>query len=366
LRTVKGKKSIGEIFMAKRPWHSIIRRSLSKSLNAFLCRIINTKIEYDKIDAKEINRILIIRLNHRIGNALFLTPLIKALEKKLPNAKIDLLLGADFSDLIGRMTNVNKIYCANSRLIKRPFKLFALIKELNKNGYDLTISPAKSSGSSNIMQASVKARYKLSFRVENIINFANIVVDLPETKHAALLPLAVMEAFAGERLTYEPYLDISLFDDEKAQGKEILAQLIGEDNIDDKTIIGIFRDARYEKKIADKYWLEYINKLLATGNPYIFVDIIAPDGKAVSDDIKSISFENLRELASFMAALDFFICADTGPMHLASAAKTNIIALFNNTSPEAYGPLGKNDRVIDINNKNMDEVLAETVSILNY
>jgi hypothetical protein len=42
------------------------------------------------------------------------------------------------------------------RLIKRPFKLFALIKELNKNGYDLTISPAKSSGSSNIMQASVK------------------------------------------------------------------------------------------------------------------------------------------------------------------------------------------------------------------
>ncbi len=202
--------------------------------------------------------------------------------------------------------------------------------------------------------------------MENIINFANIVVDLPETKHAALLPLAVMEAFAGERLTYEPYLDISLFDDEKAQGKEILAQLIGEDNINDKTIIGIFRDARYEKKIADKYWLEYINKLLATGNPYIFVDIIAPDGKAVSDDIKSISFENLRELASFMAALDFFICADTGPMHLASAAKTNIIALFNNTSPEAYGPLGKNDRVIDINNKNMDEVLAETVSILNY
>jgi hypothetical protein len=73
--------------MAKRPWHSIIRRSLSKSLNAFLCRIINTKIEYDKIDAKEINRILIIRLNHRIGNALFLTPLIKALEKKLPTPK---------------------------------------------------------------------------------------------------------------------------------------------------------------------------------------------------------------------------------------------------------------------------------------
>lgn len=351
--------------MAKRPWHSKIRRFLSKSLNAFLCRIVNTKIEYDKIDANEINKILIIRLNHRIGNILFLTPLIRALGKKMPHAKVDLLLGADFSDLIGRMANVNKVYCANSRLIKSPGKLFALIKDLNKNEYDLTISPAKSSGSSNIAQASVKAKYKLNFKVKNLFNFANIVVDFPETKHAALFPLALMDAFDGERLTYEPYLDISLFDDEKAKGKEILLQLIGQDSIDDKIIIGIFRGARFEKRIADIFWLEYINRLLGTGNRYIFVDIIAPGGKAVSDDILSVSFVNLRGLASFMAALDFFICADTGPMHLASAAKTNIIALFNKTSPDTYGPLGKNDRVIDINNKNPDEILSETVSILH-
>jgi ADP-heptose:LPS heptosyltransferase len=279
---------------------------------------------------------------------------------------VDLLLGADFSDILGPMANVNNIYCASSRLIKRPFKLFALIKELNKNGYDLSISPATTSGSSNIAQASIKARYKLSFRVENIISFANIAVDFPETKHAALFPLALMDAFTGQRLTYEPYLDISLSDDEKAKGKEILTQLIGQDNINGKTIIGIFRNARYEKKIADSYWLQYINRLLETGHGYIFVDIVAPGGKAVSDDILSVSFVNLRELASFMAALDFFICADTGPMHLASAAKTNIIALFNKTSPEAYGPLGKKDRVIDINNKNLDEVLAETVSIFHY
>jgi ADP-heptose:LPS heptosyltransferase len=54
-------------------------------------------------------------------------------------------------------------------MIKNPFRLFALIKELNKNGYDLSISPATTSGSSNIAQASVKARYKLGFRVENIL-----------------------------------------------------------------------------------------------------------------------------------------------------------------------------------------------------
>jgi hypothetical protein len=50
-------------------------------------QIISTKIEYDKIDAKEINRILIISSTTRIGNVLFLTPLIRALEKKLPHAQ---------------------------------------------------------------------------------------------------------------------------------------------------------------------------------------------------------------------------------------------------------------------------------------
>lgn len=349
----------------KRPLHSKIRRFLSKYLYVFLGSIIKTEIKNEKIEAEEINRILVTRLNHRIGNILFLTPFIRALEKKLPHAQVDLLLGADYSGLIGQMANVNNIYCANAKLAKNPCKLFALIKELNNNRYDLSISPTNSSGSSNISQSLIKARYKLGFREVKKISVANIVIDFPDIRHEALFPLALMDVFAGEKLTYEPYLDISLSGEEKGKGKEILTQLIGRENIDDKIIIGIFRDARYEKKLADSYWLEFINKLLKTGRGYILVDILAPGTRAVSDDIFSISFKKLRELASFMSALDFFISADTGPLHLASAAKTNIIAFFNKTSPEAYGPLGKNDRVIDINNKDITEVLDEVVGILH-
>ncbi|MGD9157059.1 MAG: glycosyltransferase family 9 protein [Desulfobacteraceae bacterium] len=351
--------------MAKRPLHSKIRRFLSKSLYSFLGSIIKTEIKNEKIEADEINRILVTRLNHRIGNILFLTPFIKALEKKLPHAQVDLLLGADYSGLIGQMANVNKIYYASARLIKNPCKILSLLKELNSNKYDLSISPTNSSGSSNISQALIRARYKLGFREVKKISVANIVVDFPDIRHEALFPLALMDAFAGEKLNYEPYLDISLSGEEKIKGKEILSRLIGQENIDDKIIIGIFRDARYEKKLADSYWLEYINKLLDTGHGYILIDILAPGARAVSDDIFSISFKKLRELASFMSALDFFISADTGPMHLASAAKTSIIALFNKTSPDIYGPLGKNDRVININNKDIAEVLAETVDILH-
>lgn len=351
--------------MAKRPLHSKIRRFLSKVLYSFLGSILKIKNKYDKIETREINRILIIRLNHRVGNILFLTPLIKALEKRLPHAKVDLLLGADFSGLIGQMANVNKIYFANSKSIKSPGKLIALIKELNNNKYDLSISPTTSSGSSNISQAIIKAKYKLGFKQEKNINFANVIVDLPDVRHAALFPLALMNAFAGEKLTCEPCLDISLSDDEKNKGKELLSQLIGQENAGNKTVIGIFRAARYEKRLPDSYWLEYVNRLLETGDNYIIVDVLGLGEQPVSDQVLSVDLKTPREMASFLSALDYFITLDSGPLHLAGAAGANIIALFNQTSPDKYGPLGKNDRVIDLNTKNIDEVFAETVDALN-
>lgn len=351
--------------MEKRPLHSKIRRSLSKILYSFLGRIINKKIKNEKIEPGNIKRILITRLNHRVGNILFLTPLIKALEKKLPHTQVDLLLGADFSGLIGQMANVNNIYYVNSKSLKSPCKLISLIKELNNNNYDLSISPTKSSGSSNISQAFIKAKYKLGFRLEKNISFANIVIDVPDIKHEALYSLTLMDTFAGEKLTYEQYLDISLSDDEIIKGKEVLLQLIGQVNVESKIVIGIFRAARYEKKMADSYWLEYVNRLLKTGDKYIIVDVLGLGDQPVSDQIASVDLSNTRQLACFISALDFFITLDSGPMHLAGAVKTNVIALFNNTSPDKFGPLGKNDLVIDLNNKNITEVLAETVNVLH-
>lgn len=350
--------------MKKRPWHSKIRRSISRTLYSFIGETISVKLKTEKIEPENINRILITRLNHRVGNILFLTPLIKALEKKLPHAQVDLLLGADFSGLIGQMANVNKIYYAGSKSLKSPGKLISLIKELNNNNYDLSISPTRSSGSSNISQALIKADYKLGFKPEKNLSFANVAVDIPDIKHEALYPLALMDAFAGEKLAYEPYLDISLSDEEKASGKEILSRVTGQENPYDRIIIGIFRAARYEKKLPDSFWLEYVERLLKAGDNYIIVDVLGLGDHPVSDQIASVDLKTQRELACFLSALDFFITLDSGPMHLAAAVKTNIIALFNNTSPDKYGPLGKNDRMIDLNTKNIDEVFAETVTIL--
>ena len=56
---------------------------------------------------------------------------------------------------------------------------------------------------------------------------------------------------------------------------------------------------------------------------------------------------NLRELGALMERADFVISGDSGPMHLAVAVGSNVIALFGPTSPDLTGPYGnKNYTVI--------------------
>ena len=90
------------------------------------------------------------------------------------------------------------------------------------------------------------------------------------------------------------------------------------------------------------------------------IDILPPKcNSSIHPKSLSISISDLRELACFMSSLDFFICADTGPMHLASASFTPVIAFFNATSDDKYGPLGENDHVVKIIEKSIDVVVDE-------
>ncbi len=61
---------------------------------------------------------------------------------------------------------------------------------------------------------------------------------------------------------------------------------------------------------------------------------------------------DLMELYGLLKKADFFLGADTGPMHLAAAAETKVAAIMGPTSPEIYGPYCRDKNII--RNENLD------------
>ena len=56
----------------------------------------------------------------------------------------------------------------------------------------------------------------------------------------------------------------------------------------------------------------------------------------------------INQLAALFANMDLVICGNCGPMHLAAAVETPVIALHGPTNPTQWGPWGKNHAVIKV------------------
>lgn len=54
------------------------------------------------------------------------------------------------------------------------------------------------------------------------------------------------------------------------------------------------------------------------------------------------------ELAALLAELDLFVTSDTGPMHLAAAVGTPVVALYGPASPVRYGPRAAVERIVRV------------------
>lgn len=124
-------------------------------------------------------------------------------------------------------------------------------------------------------------------------------------------------------------------------------------------IITIHIGARQKERLWETgKFVELINQLLAKKNVRIIllgaVEDIERGNKILSSINKSytgavVSFigkMTLCQLSAIVARCDLFIGHDSGPMHIACAVKTNVVALFGPGVVELWGPWSKKSVVV--------------------
>jgi len=348
----------------KIPIHSKLRRSAKK----YLYKLIANKNSDTKSvieDTQSIKKIVIIRPNYRIGNIILLTPLINELYKILPDAKIDIVVGLGVAgNILKPMPNVDKIVAIPRKLLKNPIKLYKFIKETQKKDYDLAINISAGSMSSQIVTSLINAKYKASFKNDkNLIQLTHSIEDKKLYTHSGSRPLELLALFTKDIPKDNVELDIKLTQDELKDAKDELDKLTKE--FPNSKKIALFRNARFDKKISDSWWIEWHKELLKLDKNIVVIDVLSPDiTQKLNDDVLEYFNKDLRKLGAFFSVCDLYISADTGPLHLATASKAKVIALFNKTDAKTYGTLNKKDLTIDINNKTPKDIAEITIKQL--
>ena len=357
-----------EILTMNYPLHVIARKKISALFNAFLSLFYTKDPIAQTIDPQEVKHILIIRPNYRIGNLLFLTPLINELHKHIPDAKIDVIVGMKLAGkILEPLPNVDKVIDIPRKLLLHPIELIHYIKQTRKKKYDVAINISGGSTSTQIVTALANAHYKVSFYSDKLwAGFTHVQERGEKThKHMGLESLEFLRFF-NIPIPQHATLDIKNTPEELQQAQNDLKNLLVQHNHAGKKTIALFRNARFDKKIEDSWWNQWVEALYKEDENIVVIDILSPDiPHKLNENVLEYANKDLRVLGAFFKMCNLYVSADTGPMHLAVASGAKVLALFNKTDKEIYGALGTNNTTIDVEDLSAQEVATITLEQLH-
>ncbi len=330
-------------------WNRWRRVAVGSSFRRSFHRLDGGLCEPGGLPAHGIHRVLICRPNHRLGNAVLLSPLIQQVEMLYPGAEIDILASDVAATLFAERFRVRKVFAVPRRVVQHLPGTWKLLRELRRQRYDLAIDACHGSQSGRLALSLSKARYKLGFP-DGGAQPASAWRAIEAPVHHALRSVHLLrKAYAG-RLPDAPFplLDIGLSLDEKQQASRVLASLCKRADLCNVVVLGIFTNATGGKRYNEAWWAIFLETFRHHCPNVQIVDLVAAHGTSqIGEGFVPFYTQNLRRLASLIANMQGFISADCGVMHLAAASATPTLGLFNTTDPAKYAPYGPRNEALD-------------------
>jgi lipopolysaccharide heptosyltransferase I len=310
--------------------------------------------------------ILIVKLS-AIGDVIQTLPMLEALKRQYPRARIDWVVEEEASNLLLNHPRVTRVIISRRKswlkkileageFWKTLGEISRFARELRSQHYDWIIDNHGIFKSGLVMLLS-RGRRKVGFQASaGIADEGSYLFTNERYK-----PLSI------ERHALERYLDLvsqmgvridptdfhfPVPPDSLKQAETLLRQK----GFGSRPLVVLHPMAKWEtKQWPAENFARLISALtqrkafvVITGNPH-------DEGPVTeilhrTDDsgrvLNLAGKTDLMELAGIFSLSDLVLCPDTGPMHLAAAVKAPLIALFGPTAPWRTGPYGNKARII--------------------
>ncbi len=298
--------------------------------------------EKRKIDPSRIQNILLIRLR-RIGDVVMTTPAITVLREGFPKATITYVIDEPYRELVEGHPDLDGVLVLPKHLRFKEFR--KQVRQIRREGYDVVVD-FHGGPRASLLTLFSGARLKIGYRikhkslvydiriprepaegyfhsVENHVNLVKVLgINPPSIPGLSLPPPTQSEAAKIRHFIEDASLEntkivtlhISAGNAFRDWGAERLVRLITHLSRIPRVkvvLIGSGKDTQTEAKIKKSCrapFLSMVNRL------------------------------NLRELRELVSLASLFVGPDSGPMHIAAATPTPIVAYFGPTLPAHFGP----------------------------
>lgn len=284
------------------------------------------------------------------GDAVLMTPALRALRKHFPNAEIHLLVPAEVAPLLQHLPWLTRVWAMprkRGHASLRP--TWPLIAALRRERFDRSVDFA-SNDRGAILSFLVGAKDRLGWgehggfwgrkffyhhRVESRKILPHESTRLAELLSGWQIPLPA---------SFEPEIcsDATLAD----AAKNILPH--------ESPVVCHVASSQAKKEWPLTHWAKLHQLATAAGFKLVFTTARGERETALMTELKKIApdaevLPQIPDLPLFLAVLaraKVFVSGDTGPLHFAAGLGVPTISLFGPTSPERWAPVGRRHQVL--------------------
>lgn len=304
---------------------------------------------------RDFKNILIIKPSS-IGDVIHALPFLKALRERYPDAAISWLINRGIDEIIRNNPYLNEVILFERKKwgsfddIGYKFKGIAeFLRELRRKQFDLVVD-LQGLFRSGVIAYLSGASYRIGFANAREFSpiFYNYRVSHPPVEMHAVDRYLLIAKELGADITIKDFTINIPLNEEK-----YIDSLIGMNKR--SALIAINPSARWETKMwpLNKY-AELADRIASGLNAQIIFIGSRKDEERINmlsslvktKPINLCGKTNLLQLTALLKKTALLITNDSGPMHIAAAVETHVVAIFGPTRPMRTGPYGKGHIVL--------------------